>query len=326
MQIARSIYKITFRSKKRYDTFKEQYYVHIGERKLEKKEPKTPPLSSLRSTLQRTNSGSFLDKNRSLTKPHHRNSMVYVSRHRMSVSLPSRNTIDSLSKPKKLKETEEDEKEEQVNEKLKENQLSMKDDLFGFFEASPSVSSDSNVEELPKEEEGMEMKEMKMEENEENEIKDGKAADTEEEDTISHDTASPSTSPSSHYVSTKPMAVSYSSLRDHTITKSYTVEGVGQKEIQYPPPYDGPIKILFKLPSLFSPRLKLECLLDAMESTMRCCKEFWEAHGKEVNMGADDLVPVFAWVVLKAQIPKIFTEMGIIQVYFFLFCTLLFNN
>jgi len=78
-------------------------------------------------------------------------------------------------------------------------------------------------------------------------------------------------------------------------------------------PYQKAIDMLKKLPYQTSPKLKLELTMDTLQTTLQCVSEFWILHGKTVNLGADDLVPIFAYVILKAAIPNIYSEVAIIS-------------
>lgn len=76
-------------------------------------------------------------------------------------------------------------------------------------------------------------------------------------------------------------------------------------------PYAVPIKTLRRLPGYRSPREKVECALKALNQTVQAINAFWRQHSKDVIVGADDLVPVFGYVVLKAAIPAIYFEMNV---------------
>jgi len=78
------------------------------------------------------------------------------------------------------------------------------------------------------------------------------------------------------------------------------------------PPYYSAIKTLQKICDLKSPRDKLGCILQTFKDTIQCVSDFWEPKEREPVVGADDLVPIFAYVILRAQIPKLFSEMNFI--------------
>jgi len=77
-------------------------------------------------------------------------------------------------------------------------------------------------------------------------------------------------------------------------------------------PYHSAIKTLRKISLLKSPRDKLGCILQTFKDIIQCVGDFWESYDREAVVGADDLVPIFAYVILKARIPKIFSEMNFI--------------
>jgi len=78
------------------------------------------------------------------------------------------------------------------------------------------------------------------------------------------------------------------------------------------PPYYTAIKTLQKICDLKSPRDKLGCILQTFKDTIQCVSDYWEPRDREPVVGADDLVPIFAYVILRAQIPKLFSEMNFI--------------
>jgi len=77
-------------------------------------------------------------------------------------------------------------------------------------------------------------------------------------------------------------------------------------------PYRRAIQSLKKLSHLKSPRDKLGCILITFMDIIQCVTDFWEVHGREPIVGADDLVPIFSYVILKARVPKLFSEMSYI--------------
>jgi hypothetical protein len=77
-------------------------------------------------------------------------------------------------------------------------------------------------------------------------------------------------------------------------------------------PYHNAIKTLRKISLLKSPRDKLGCILQTFKDIIQCVGDFWEHYDREAVVGADDLVPIFAYVILKARLPKIFSEMNFI--------------
>jgi len=61
-----------------------------------------------------------------------------------------------------------------------------------------------------------------------------------------------------------------------------------------------------------SPRDKLGCILRTFREAIKCVTDFWDKEGCDPVVGADDLVPIFANVILKANIPNLYTEMNFI--------------
>jgi len=45
---------------------------------------------------------------------------------------------------------------------------------------------------------------------------------------------------------------------------------------------------------------------------IQCVTDFWDKFKKEPVVSADDLVPIFSYVVLKAKVPKLYSEMSFI--------------
>jgi len=85
-----------------------------------------------------------------------------------------------------------------------------------------------------------------------------------------------------------------------------------EETLEEKPPYYRAIKTLQKISELKSPRDKLGCILQTFKETIQCVSDFWDPLDKEPVVGADDLVPIFAYVILKSQIPKLFSEMNFI--------------
>jgi hypothetical protein len=77
-------------------------------------------------------------------------------------------------------------------------------------------------------------------------------------------------------------------------------------------PYHRAIKTLRKITHLKSPRDKLGCILQTFKDIIQSVGDFWDRYDREAVVGADDLVPIFAYVILKARVPKIFSEMNFI--------------
>jgi len=77
-------------------------------------------------------------------------------------------------------------------------------------------------------------------------------------------------------------------------------------------PYYRAIQSLKKISHLKSPRDKLGCILITFMDIIQCVTDFWESHDREPVVGADDLVPIFSYVILKARVPKLYSEMTFI--------------
>jgi len=77
-------------------------------------------------------------------------------------------------------------------------------------------------------------------------------------------------------------------------------------------PYHRAIKTLRKISHVKSPRDKLGCILQTFKDIIQSVGNFWERYDREAVVGADDLVPIFAYVILKSRVPKIFSEMNFI--------------
>jgi len=78
------------------------------------------------------------------------------------------------------------------------------------------------------------------------------------------------------------------------------------------PPYSKAIVTLRNIIKERSPRDKLGCILNTFRETIKCVTDFWDKEGCEPVVGADDLVPIFTFIILKAQIPNLYTEMNFI--------------
>jgi len=85
-----------------------------------------------------------------------------------------------------------------------------------------------------------------------------------------------------------------------------------EESLEEKPPYYRAIITLQQIIELKSPRDKLGCILQTFKDTIQCVSDYWDPLDREPVVGADDLVPIFAYVILKAQIPKLFSEMNFI--------------
>eukprot|EP01127_Copromyxa_protea_P008497 TRINITY_DN1946_c1_g1_i1.p1 TRINITY_DN1946_c1_g1~~TRINITY_DN1946_c1_g1_i1.p1 ORF type:complete len:884 (+),score=162.38 TRINITY_DN1946_c1_g1_i1:266-2917(+) len=77
-------------------------------------------------------------------------------------------------------------------------------------------------------------------------------------------------------------------------------------------PYRKAIHTLRKISFLKSPRDKLGCILHTFMDVIQCVTDFWNAHDCDPVVSADDLVPIFSYVILKAHVPKLYSEMNFI--------------
>lgn len=75
-------------------------------------------------------------------------------------------------------------------------------------------------------------------------------------------------------------------------------------------PYRRPIQTLRKIQLLKSPRDKLACILQTFMDIIQCVTDFWDQYNREPVVSADDLVPIFSFVILKAKVPKLYSEMS----------------
>eukprot|EP00027_Filamoeba_sp_ATCC50430_P004526 CAMPEP_0168555116 /NCGR_PEP_ID=MMETSP0413-20121227/8152_1 /TAXON_ID=136452 /ORGANISM="Filamoeba nolandi, Strain NC-AS-23-1" /LENGTH=446 /DNA_ID=CAMNT_0008585923 /DNA_START=1 /DNA_END=1342 /DNA_ORIENTATION=- len=77
-------------------------------------------------------------------------------------------------------------------------------------------------------------------------------------------------------------------------------------------PYQEAITCLQSLPSKTTPTDMLQCVYDTLKLAMQCVEQFWKQNNTDVNkynssvvVGADELVPILAFVALQAQLPHI---------------------
>jgi len=128
---------------------------------------------------------------------------------------------------------------------------------------------------------------------------------------VNHSVMSPfSSSESSDYLSGE----TYTLKRNNSLLEDKLIE-----EEEPPPisienqvPYMKAITTLRNIVNERSPRDKLGCILNTFRQTIKCVTDFWDKEGCDPIVGADDLVPIFAYVILKANIPNLYTEMNFI--------------
>jgi len=75
-------------------------------------------------------------------------------------------------------------------------------------------------------------------------------------------------------------------------------------------PYCAAVRTLRLVPRVKTPREKIETMTRALSYVAQAVDEFWAPHGKKVVVGADDLVPIFSYVVALAKVPNIYSEMS----------------
>lgn len=100
-------------------------------------------------------------------------------------------------------------------------------------------------------------------------------------------------------------------LRTRPSTNDMEFKEVSYEEFQndnYRPAY----AILRSLPKRKSPREKVECILRVLNKTIECIETFWTKYNKSIIVGADDLVPIFTYIVAKGAVPNMHSEMNYI--------------
>lgn len=75
-------------------------------------------------------------------------------------------------------------------------------------------------------------------------------------------------------------------------------------------PYCAAIRTLRLVPKQRTPREKIETMARALSYVAQAVDEFWGVFGKKVIVGADDLVPIFSYVVAMARVPNMYSEMS----------------
>lgn len=101
------------------------------------------------------------------------------------------------------------------------------------------------------------------------------------------------------------------SVKSRPSTSSLDIGSINYDDFQndnYRPAY----AILRSLPKRRSPREKVECILRVLNKTIECIELFWKKYGKTVIVGADDLVPIFTYIVAKGAVPNMHYEMSYI--------------
>lgn len=75
-------------------------------------------------------------------------------------------------------------------------------------------------------------------------------------------------------------------------------------------PYCAAVRTLRLVPRSKTPREKIETMARALSYVAQAVDEFWAPYGRKVIVGADDLVPIFSYVVAMARVPNIYSEMS----------------
>lgn len=74
-------------------------------------------------------------------------------------------------------------------------------------------------------------------------------------------------------------------------------------------PYCAAVRTLRLVSKQRTPREKIETMARALSYVTAAVDEFWAPKSKKVIVGADDLVPIFSYVVALAKVPNIYSEM-----------------
>jgi len=77
-------------------------------------------------------------------------------------------------------------------------------------------------------------------------------------------------------------------------------------------PYIGPIKTLRKLTFFVTPREKLMCLSQVSKDAVTCVQSYNQINGKRVVIGGDEIFPLFMYIVIKANIPHMYSEAALL--------------
>jgi len=84
------------------------------------------------------------------------------------------------------------------------------------------------------------------------------------------------------------------------------------------PPYQDAIDLMKKLPTFSTPTEKIELLINVSDSLCKCISNFWNSRPSKPNnivLGADDLLPLFTYVIIKSKVNNLHSEMMFIQDY-----------
>ncbi|GAM22822.1 hypothetical protein SAMD00019534_059970 [Acytostelium subglobosum LB1] len=91
---------------------------------------------------------------------------------------------------------------------------------------------------------------------------------------------------------------------------------IDQVDGQLTVPYQDAIDNLKKLHTYRAPSEKVQCLIDTSDAICEAIKSFWDRKKDKPDslvLGADDLLPLFTFVVIKAKIPNMYSEAMFLQ-------------
>jgi hypothetical protein len=83
-------------------------------------------------------------------------------------------------------------------------------------------------------------------------------------------------------------------------------------------PYGKAIANLKKITNLQTPSSKLRCLIDTGKMIVTCIDSHWKGQKKgdtKFIVGGDELLPIFAYVIIKADVPCLFTESKFVEAF-----------
>ena len=97
----------------------------------------------------------------------------------------------------------------------------------------------------------------------------------------------------------------FQSQADKSTTPRGSAENGGNSDY----PYCAAVRTLRLVSKQRTPREKIETMARALSYVATAVDEFWAPKSKKVIVGADDLVPIFSYVVALAKVPNIYSEM-----------------